>query len=459
MSNGVALLTGEILRQKWIRFADMAGIPDDERLALSEGWLSSFKCRCGLREFKRHGEAGSANSIDVEAERKRICKIISEGKYQLKDVFNMDETGLFYAMPPDRGLRDKPSAGVKGNKKQLTYALTVNTSGSEKHTPLVIGQAAKPRAFQKKTGAQLGFYYRNNVKAWMVTTIYQEWIQDWDKKLRREGRHILLLQDNFSAHNPPDDLTNIRVENFAPNLTAHVQPDDQGIIRCFKAHYRSRFTNRAIDRYDSDVSIADIYKIDQLEAMRIADAAWNDVDASTIRNCWAKAGIIPTALTSGTHSTPPRVPVSSLLILDPPDVSPAEKHLNETLQQLQTLGILRQKNMMNLNELLNPSEEQALINHTSEEDIFNAVTSQTAADEPIDDGNPSDDEQVASKPSRKDALVAASVLREYISDIDSPLCRRLEDSLVSFGIQTRYEVSRTLKPTKISDHFTPNLTF
>ncbi|KAG9224060.1 hypothetical protein CCMSSC00406_0010193 [Pleurotus cornucopiae] len=343
----------------------------------------------------------------------------------------MDETGLFYVMPPDCGLRDQPSAGVKGNKKRLTYALTVNASGSEKHTPLVIGQAAKPRAFQKKMGAQLGFYYRHNAKAWMVTTIYQEWIKEWDKRLWREGRQVLLLQDNFSAHNPPDDLTNICVENFAANLTAHVQPDDQGIIR------------------------SDIYKIDQLEAMHIADAAWNNVDASTIRNCWAKAGILPNSLLSGAQSAPPHVPVSSLLnanLLDH-DHSLTEQHLNESLKELQAHGVLRWKNMMNLDELLNPSEERILVNHSSEEEIFDAVMFQSATDMPIDDENTSDNEQVVPKPSRKDALMAVSVLRGYISDLDSPLFRRLEDSLASFGIQTQYEVSRTMKATKISDHF------
>ena len=129
-------------------------------------------------------------------------------------------------MPPDRGLMDKPSSGIKGNKNRLTYALTTNADGSEKLPPFVIGKATRPRAFQKKTGAQLGFYYRNNAKAWMVTKIYQEWLCDWDEKLRRQERHILLLQDNFSVHIKPDSLTNIHVENFAPNLTAHVQPND-----------------------------------------------------------------------------------------------------------------------------------------------------------------------------------------------------------------------------------------
>ncbi|KAJ6491614.1 hypothetical protein C8R47DRAFT_1044693 [Mycena vitilis] len=82
---------------KWTRFADLAGIPADERLGLSEGWLTSFKKRCGLKEFKRHGEADSANPVDIEADRKRVQEIILHEGYALRDVFNMDETGLFWA--------------------------------------------------------------------------------------------------------------------------------------------------------------------------------------------------------------------------------------------------------------------------------------------------------------------------------------------------------------------------
>ena len=42
MGDGIPL-TGEILRQKWNSFADMAGIPKDERLKLSNGWLGCFE--------------------------------------------------------------------------------------------------------------------------------------------------------------------------------------------------------------------------------------------------------------------------------------------------------------------------------------------------------------------------------------------------------------------------------
>ena len=135
-----------------------------------------------------------------------------------------------HRMAPDRGLSDHKQSGVKGKKVWLTYALTSNADGSEKLPPFVIGKAAWPRAFNKKSGAQLGFYYRNNTKAWMTAHLYQGWIQQWDRELQGKQHKILLLQDNFSGHIVPDNLQNIRVKNFEPNLTAHVQPKDQGII-------------------------------------------------------------------------------------------------------------------------------------------------------------------------------------------------------------------------------------
>ena len=90
-------VNGEILCQKWTKFADLVGVPNDERLNLSEGWLTAFKNCCGLKEFKKHGEAASASDEDVDKERERIRELITEYRYRSKDIFNMDETGLFYA--------------------------------------------------------------------------------------------------------------------------------------------------------------------------------------------------------------------------------------------------------------------------------------------------------------------------------------------------------------------------
>ena len=95
MADGI-LLTGEILRQKWNTFADMARVPQDERLKLTNGWLARFKERNGLREMKRYGEAASAKPETMEHERRRIHDLIQEAQYKPHNIYNMDETGLFY---------------------------------------------------------------------------------------------------------------------------------------------------------------------------------------------------------------------------------------------------------------------------------------------------------------------------------------------------------------------------
>ena len=49
----------------------------------------------------------------------------------------------------------------------------------------------------------------------------------------------------------------------------------------------------AISCYDSRTTPSEIYDINQLEAMWLADAAWQEVDATTIQHYWMKAGILP----------------------------------------------------------------------------------------------------------------------------------------------------------------------
>jgi hypothetical protein len=90
------------------------------------------------------------------------------------------------------------------------------------------------------------------------------------------------LQDNFLGHIIPETLTNIEVINFVPNLTSHIQPNDQGIIHCFKSHYRAKFIHCSIDLYELEVTPSQVYDIDQLEAMKLADDAWKEVNVTGI---------------------------------------------------------------------------------------------------------------------------------------------------------------------------------
>ena len=140
-------------------------------------------------------------------------------------------------MCPDCGLTKEATSGHKAVKKQIAYSMCGNADGSDILLPFVIGKPTKPRAFKGKTGAQLGFCYCNNAKAWMTSVLFEEWLDEWNGTLKAQNQHVLLWVNNFSGHTLPASITNICMEFFSPNLTSHIQPMDAGIIWCFKAHY------------------------------------------------------------------------------------------------------------------------------------------------------------------------------------------------------------------------------
>jgi hypothetical protein len=358
-------------------------------------------------------------------------------------------------MAPDRGLMNRSISGVKADKKRYTIAFTMNADGTEKLPPFFIGHFWKPRAFNKKTGEDLGFYYRCNAKAWMTTVLYQEWLGRWDQILRQQQRSILLLQDGFSAHNPPDTLTNIRIAKFAPNLTAHIQPADAGIIRNFKAHYRRQFVTYAIDRYDTGITPADIYNLNILQSIRMAEAAWRDVDTTTIRNCWMKTGILPDSILSSNH-TPinPTISVASLLNpernQEPLCAINAEDELTAALDTLQARCVLQKSNRMSITELLNPADEGLVIDiHQSDADIMKAV---------LDHQNGAVDEELDSspeepRPSPKDALAAAMILQKFTQSMGQDFARNLEQQLHQLTRAIRVEEMNNMRATAITDYF------
>ena len=117
--------------------------------------------------------------------------------------------------------------------------------------------------------------------------------------------------DNFTGHTIQYQPKNITFIYFEPGLTSHVQPLDAGIIRCFKAHYRRLFCLRAIDQDDAEQQ--EIYKISLLDAMVMAEEAWECVSPTTIKNCWGHTEIQRPRLPTITLR-PPRPPMPANLV-------------------------------------------------------------------------------------------------------------------------------------------------
>jgi len=83
----------------------------------------------------------------VKAARERSKKVILEfaEKYGWHNVWNLDETALFYKLLPSATLASEKVIGTKVDKKRLSVAFLVNATGTELINPIVIGHNKKPR--------------------------------------------------------------------------------------------------------------------------------------------------------------------------------------------------------------------------------------------------------------------------------------------------------------------------
>src|SRR5271156_3301003 len=92
------------------------------------------------------GEAASAPLQDLNAMREDLQQILKN--YDPDDIFNCDETGLFWEMQPNRTLANSPTAGTKLAKNRVTILLTCNSTGTEKLRLLFIHKYKNPRALK-----------------------------------------------------------------------------------------------------------------------------------------------------------------------------------------------------------------------------------------------------------------------------------------------------------------------
>lgn len=224
-------ITDSIIKQKGMKFAELLNNQD---FIGSSGWLSNFKQRYSIREYFKHGEAQSAPIEKLPEMRRDLQNILKE--YQMNDIFNCDETGLFWKMEPTHGLSTAPLLGTKQDKDRITILLTCNATGTEKLIPLLIHKHKTPRPLRGIDKKTLPVNYYWNSKAWMQVSVWNDYLKNLDKIMKAKKRNIILLVDNAPTHSLTEDLqlTNVRVHHFPPNVTAHLQPCDAGIIHSFK---------------------------------------------------------------------------------------------------------------------------------------------------------------------------------------------------------------------------------
>ncbi|XP_059580411.1 tigger transposable element-derived protein 1-like [Alligator mississippiensis] len=277
------------------------GEESTETFTASHGWFQWFRRRFNVHNRNISSEAASA---DVEAAEKfvdQFDEIIEKGGYRPEQIFNVDETGLFWKKMPERSYIHKEAKampGFKAFKDRVMLLLGGNVAGF-KLKPFLIHRSENPRALKQVSKHTLPVYYRANSKPWMTQALFEDWfincfIPSVKHYCLEKGVpfKIILLLDNAPGHPQHlDDLhPDVKVVYLPKNTTAILQPMDQGAIATFKVYYLRTTFSKAVAATESDeVTLCDFWKsYNILHCIKNIESAWEGVTEKCMQGIWKK---------------------------------------------------------------------------------------------------------------------------------------------------------------------------
>ncbi|CAH0718928.1 unnamed protein product, partial [Brenthis ino] len=407
-------ISGPIVKAKAEKFANQLGIID---FKASEGWLGKFKHRHQITYGKMNGEA---RDVDMNVTNNWISTVWPnlKMKYSPEDIFNADETGLFFKLTPDKTLKFKGEKCVGGklSKERITVLVAANMSGTEKRKFLVIGKSKNPRCF--KNIKQLPVSYKANKSAWMTSQIFEEEVRKWDAELK--SRKILLLVDNCPAHPIISNLRNIELAFFPANTTSILQPMDQSVIKSLKGHYRRKML---MDMIETDGKVS----INMLQAVNFISKAWQEVTAATIQHSFRHAGLCSSQETNQFNSED-NLPLSEWI-----SQFNIPNNFNEDLQSYENID-----------------EDVATTGTLTDEQIVDLVSK---SQETPDNQDEEDDQvdKAESPPTIQQALDAAKLVENFLLFNQDDSTTYLDMNRIHKIIQNKYWHSKK-RQTKLSDY-------
>lgn len=274
-------------------------------------WFDRFRTRHGLQKVLLHGEGGEVDKDNPEllAELNGLNALIDQ--YDSENVYNMDETGLFFRLLPRCTLlmphEDVSSTrGKKKAKERVSLVVCANATGTHKITCTMIGKYKEPACIKNR---EWPLKYLHQSKAWMDVETCWKWFNEvfFPEVTKRTGRRVLLLMDNAPGHFEAFERENVKVAFLPPNCTSWKQPCDMGIIAALKKRYKYLYLKDVLEFYELDEN-SKIHKKEQSKRLRrgaagvaygnpahLLDAAhyvkhaWDAISSESIKNAFKKA--------------------------------------------------------------------------------------------------------------------------------------------------------------------------
>lgn len=281
-----------------------------ETFGASNGWFARFKAR---HNVLLTDEPAVADAHAAACYLPVLYNILEEGCYSPRQVFNVDETGLFWKRLPERmllALEGAARSGPKAPKDHLTLLLGANAAGDFKLKPLLVYPSENPRALKGCSKASLPVVWRSNRNGWLTPSIFQDWftgcfcpaVESYCTSHGLPHRALLLL-DSAPCH--PAYLgslsAHVRVEFLPKNTSTLIQPMNQGIIAAFKAHYLHRALSQLVQKKAGGdrPSMREFWcSYTVMTAVDNIAQAWADLQPTTMNSAWRK--LWPECVPAGT---------------------------------------------------------------------------------------------------------------------------------------------------------------
>ncbi|XP_066121647.1 jerky protein homolog [Saccopteryx bilineata] len=258
-----------------------------EPCVFSGGWLWRFKARHGIKKLDASGEKQVADHQAAEQFCGFFQSLTVEHGLTPEQVYNADETGLFWQCMPSPTPEGGPAPSGRQSRDRLSVLMCANATGSHKIKPLVIGKWSGPRASR---GIQhLPAAYRAHGSAWADRAVFSDWFHHiFAPSVREHFRALglpadskaILLLDSSRAHPQGSELVSENIFTiFLPaSVTPLVQPMDQGIRRDFMRNFISPPGTLPGFRPRYNVN----------DAICSVACAWNAVRGAVFSRAWRK---------------------------------------------------------------------------------------------------------------------------------------------------------------------------
>lgn len=242
------------------------------------------------------GEKLSSRPDLIPQFRSDLNNIITSLDLVDSQIYNADESALFWKLLPDKTLvhaKEKSAPGRKMCKERVTFLCCANKSGLHRLDIVVIGKSRNPRSFKRQPPVE----YYSSKNAWMTSNIFLEWFQTSfvrQVKLYQAANNLpekaILIIDNARCHTSAELLSecgNYRTIFLPPNCTSLIQPMDQNAIRLTKMHYKKGLLCDVVNYKEEDYS-------QFLKGFTINDCcillklSWHKVRRTALSSCWSK---------------------------------------------------------------------------------------------------------------------------------------------------------------------------